>query len=456
LTIEFHSRTATDTLSMNNHQSSIDNHQSSWRWWVCGALLLATFLNYMDRQALAISLPEMKRTLNLGEKRIGWVEGVFGFAFAAGSILFGFLADRFGPRRLYPLVLVGWSLAGIATGFAGHAAVTGWFESPGDEPGAGSFRWLVLCRTLLGLFEAGHWPCALITARQILTARDRPLGNGILQSGASAASILIPMYAQMVEHFGGGWPMTFWSIGVVGLLWVPVWLALVRPGSLDDRPALRDAADRELDEAGVPRAAEPVDWYGAARRFIVLGLIVGSLTVSWQFLRAWLPLFLEDFHGYSKLDSRLAVSGYYIAAEVGCLLVGVVVMVLVKRGREVHSARVMAFAGYTVLTAFAAAVPFLGSGWLMIAGLMIAGAGILGLHPLYYALSQELPHRRMGVLSGALAAGGWVVSSINQILIGARIQETKSYDVGLVIAGLAPLVGLAALVVLWRPVKTSS
>jgi ACS family hexuronate transporter-like MFS transporter len=224
-----------------------------------------------------------------------------------------------------------------------------------------------------------------------------------------------------------------------------VWLALVRPGNLDDRPAV----DEEL--AAAAASVEAIDWGGAIRRFVVLGLIVGSLTVSWQFLRAWLPLFLEDFQGYSKLDSRLAVSGYYIAAEVGCLLVGFIVMLFVRWGREVHRARVMAFVGYTALTALAAAVPFLGSGWMMIAGLMIAGAGILGLHPLYYALSQELPHRRMGVLSGALAAGGWVVSSINQILIGARIQATKSYDVGLVIAGLAPLVGLVALLVLWKP-----
>ena len=87
----------------------------------------------------------------------------------------------------------------------------------------------------------------------------------------------------------------------------------------------------------------------------------------------------------------------------------------------------------------------------MVAGLMVAGAGILGLHPLYYALSQELPARRYGVLSGALAAGGWVVSSLNQILVGAHIQATGRYDVGLVIAGLAPLLGLAALVLLWKP-----
>src|SRR5437016_2953940 len=102
-----------------NNSSDAAAHRSSWRWWVCGVLLLATFLNYMDRQALAVTLPELKREFNLGERRVGLVEGCFGFAFAGGSLLFGLLADRFGPRRLYPIVLTGWSLAGIATGFAG-------------------------------------------------------------------------------------------------------------------------------------------------------------------------------------------------------------------------------------------------------------------------------------------------------------------------------------------------
>ena len=147
---------------MSNHQSSIANHQSSWRWWVCGALLLATLLNYMDRQALSETATELKERYNLDDARYGQVERWFSYAFAVGSILFGFLADRFGPRRLYPVVLVGWSLAGIATTLRrARPDVTAWLETPGDEPGTGTFRWLLICRTVLGLFEAGHWPCAL-------------------------------------------------------------------------------------------------------------------------------------------------------------------------------------------------------------------------------------------------------------------------------------------------------
>jgi len=426
-----------------NAQHPAHNQQSPWRWWVCGVLLLATFLNYMDRQALSVTLPELKREFNLREERIGLVEGCFGYAFAAGAIMFGFLADRFGPRRLYPVVLIGWSIAGFATGFAGHPDAIRWLEQPGDEPGAGTFRWLLFWRTVLGIFEAGHWPCALITARQIFSKKDRTLANGVLQGGAAFASILIPLYAQFIEHIGGSWQITFWSIGVVGLLWVPVWLTLVRPGDLNDPPATGN-------ELGSPVIApEPANPTGLARRLVVLTLIVGSLNVSWQFLRAWMTLLL-DFNGYDKLQARFATTGFFIAAEVGCLLVGVVVMALVKRGRTVHGARMIAFAGFTALTTMAAVVPFVGSGPLMIAGLMIAGAGLLGLHPLYYAFGQELPHRRMGVLAGSLSASGWIISGTFQMFIGARIQATNSYDVGLLIAGLAPVLGLFALLLLWR------
>ena len=41
--------------------------------------------------------------------------------------------------------------------------------------------------------------------------------------------------------------------------------------------------------------------------------------------------------------------------------------------------------------------------------IVLAGAGILGLHPLYYALGQELPAKHMAFLSGSLAAVGWLV-----------------------------------------------
>jgi ACS family hexuronate transporter-like MFS transporter len=87
---------------------------------------------------------------------------------------------------------------------------------------------------------------------------------------------------------------------------------------------------------------------------------------------------------------------------------------------------------------------------------MLVGAGILGLHPHYYALVQEMPAARMGQLSGLLAASAWFTVGAVQKAVGAHIEQTKSYDAGLVVAGLAPLVALVVLVLLWRPKATAA
>src|SRR5215510_4497324 len=106
---------------------------SSWKWWVCGLLLLATMINYMDRQTLANAAVRITKEFQLTQEQYGNLELAFGLAFAAGSLLFGFVADRVSVRWLYPLVLALWSVMGI---------ITGWMET---------YSGLIICRTLLGL-----------------------------------------------------------------------------------------------------------------------------------------------------------------------------------------------------------------------------------------------------------------------------------------------------------------
>jgi len=438
---------------------------SKWPWIVCAVLLLATMLNYMDRQALAVTLPTLKKNFNLGEARIGMVEGYFGYAFAFGSIFFGLVADRFGPRFIYPIVITGWSLAGLATAFAGSEWVAATFESSGDPPGTAVFRWLMICRIALGIFEAGHWPCALLTVRAVLSPKDRTLGNSILQSGASLGAIIVPLYIGAAERAGHTWEFPFWSIGLAGLVWVPIWFLLIGrrdisvpkqdEADLHVQPVGEETGPEELTEIPVPNSStdEPTH---LIRRMITLAIVIAMLTVSWQFLRAWLGMFLQDYHGYSKDATRGLMSGYFIAADIGCILSGILTSALILRGLGVHAARKVGFAAFTLLTASAALIPFVGDGFLMIALLYTAAAGILGLHPFYYSLAQEISDKRMGVLSGLLAAFAWVVASTNQIFLGQYIEAHGSYKLGLIIVGLAPIVGLIALLILWPSKKDMS
>jgi ACS family hexuronate transporter-like MFS transporter len=427
---------------------------ASWRWWVCGVLLLATLLNYMDRQALPQTATELKQRHGLSDTRYGLVERNFSWAFALGSILFGYLADRFGPRLLYPLVLAGWSLAGLATPLLAQERWTAVLADPAD-PSSGAFRWLLICRTALGLFEAGHWPCALITVRLILSGRDRPLGNGILQSGASLGAVLIPLYVLGIRHLGGDWPMVFWTIGAAGLLWVPLWLKLVRAADL--RPVPPSVSGGEPGSGGDPPALDgPISAGRWILPLVCLGIVVCCLNVSWQFLRAWLPKYLKESEGFSADAADVAVAGYYIAADLGCLLSGAVVRLLTARGWEVTAARRFGFVLFAGLTLLAAATRWSGGGWAAVGLLWLAGAGILGLHPYYYALVQELPQRFLGLGSGLLAAIAWFLAGAVQQHLGRHIDTTGSYDLGLAIAGLAPLLATAAVIWLWRPPRSAA
>lgn len=422
-----------------------NNRNSNWAWAICVLLLLATMLNYMDRQALSVQMPTLKAQYGLTESRIGMLEGCFGYSFAFGSIFFGWLADRMGPKFLYPLVLAGWSLAGVATALAGQEwlmhyveqqPIIAYLEGSTETEGTGVYYWLLACRIILGACEAGHWPCALLTIRAILEAKDRTLGNGILQSGSSLGAITIPLYIQLAEQAGQSWEFAFWTIGIAGLLWVPCWFYFIR--GLD----LKVIKDSSSSETSVPVTES---FSRLVRKAIVAGIVVCTLVISWQFLRAWLVMYLEDFHGYSKGKTRLITSGYFIIADVGCLLAGVYVAKMAKAGWSVDFSRKTGYLIFTILAAAGAAAPYLGGGWLMVASLYIAAAGILGLHPFYYALAQDISAKRMGMLSGALASFAWVISGWFQINVGKHIELEKSYHLGFLIAGLLPVIGMIAI-----------
>jgi MFS transporter, ACS family, hexuronate transporter len=410
---------------------------SGWTWWVCIALLFATMLNYMDRQTLSLTATALKAEIHLDDGRYGALEQWFSWAFAAGSILFGFMADRFGPKYLYPAVLVGWSLAGMAAPLATWPSVVDALADAEGSPGSGEFRWLLITRTLLGLFEAGHWPCALLTIRAILSAENRPFGNSILQSGASMGAIATPLVVQLLRHFGFGWQTSFFAIGLLGFLWIPVWFAMIRGIELRSP----HNCTTHIPTAGEERIV--------VSRLIVqivcLATFITGISLSWQFLRAWLAKFLKESRGYDDATANYFTIVYFIAADLGCLLAGYLVTFWTHKGVDVRSARLRSAALCAGLCALVAVVGHLDAGALLLGVLLLFAAGILGLHPHYYSMVQDLPAKSMGVISGFLAASSWFAVGAMQRQIGNHIKATGSYTEGFWLAAAAPVVALVAM-----------
>ena len=54
------------------------SRSGSWKWWVCGLLLLATTINYMDRQTLANAAVRIVSEFKLSKKQYSDLELAFG------------------------------------------------------------------------------------------------------------------------------------------------------------------------------------------------------------------------------------------------------------------------------------------------------------------------------------------------------------------------------------------
>ncbi|MDR3633335.1 MAG: MFS transporter [Isosphaeraceae bacterium] len=402
--------------------TAASERSATWRWGICGLLLLATMLNYMDRQTLSQSATDISRDLVLSNEDYGRLEQGFGFAFAAGGVVLGFVADKVSLRWLYPAVLLAWSAAGFATG------------------SVRSFESLMVCRVVLGFFEAGQWPCALSASQRLLPSRDRALGNSVLQSGAAIGAIATPLVVQaLVSEAPGSWRAPFRVIGVLGVVWIAVWLVFIRRGDLDRG---------EPGKSGAPEVSTTTR-SEFVRRLLVLIVIVVAINLCWHFYRAWMPKMLRESYGYSRGAVNYYTSAFYIATDVGCIAAGVATTWLASRGWSVHRSRLVTFLVCALLTALSTVAAVLPAGPALLVTLLVIAAGALGLFPIYYSLSQELSSTHQGKVTGTLGCVAWVASALMQRYVGRWLDQSGSYAAVLFASGLLPLVALLVLAAFW-------
>jgi ACS family hexuronate transporter-like MFS transporter len=269
------------------------------------------------------------------------------------------------------------------------------------------------------------------------------MGNSILQSGASIGAIVTPQIMKyLVTDQPGSWRTTFIAVGGAGLLWVLLWLLCMRPRDLDADPIA--AVDEKSHDNGLGVILR------SGRFWAVALLILGTQTV-WHIYRVWLMKFLQTGRGYEEKAALNFQSVYFVATDLGCILAGLISMWLIQRvGKSPHDARRTVYTGACVLTSCSILLPSLGQGWPLLGVLLIIGAGALALFPCYYTFVQELSPHHVGRLTGLLSLWVWAVTSPLHSFFGMLADHTKSYDLGLVAAGLAPWLGVVAMKTLWR------
>ena len=418
------------------------------RWGICALLLVATTINYVDRQVIGILKPTLVQEFGWSDERIyAAIVVAFQLAYAIGLFFGGRVIDRIGLRIGFVCAVVLWSFAA-----AGHALahrLTG-FELPAIVIDAklgfsvmtlgGAAAGFALMRFLLGLGEAVNFPASIKTVAEWFPKKERALATGVFNSGSNIGALLTPLIVPWVAlHWG--WEWAFIATGLTGMLWVFAWLAMYRPPETHPRLSAGELALIQSDPKEPPLGAVPSGVLLRRRQTYAFALGKFLTDPVWWLYLFWIPDFLSRRYQLDLKNIGLPLIVIYLMADVGSIGGGWLSSRLLARGWSTNRARKLAMLICAACTAPIVLTSGVSNLWVAVALVGLAAAAHQGWSAnLYTLVSDMFPRRAVGSVVGIGGMAGAVGGILLSLIVGEVLQHTGKYDALWVIAGSAYLI----------------
>ncbi len=404
----------------------------NFRWWIAGLIGLATAINYLDRQNLPIALSEIRKTIVISDVDYGLINSIFLFSYGTMYAIGGRILDVLGSRAGYAIMIVWWSLSNILHGLV--SSVTG----------------LGLARFLLGIGEGGGFPGSAKVVSEWFPGKERSLAFGIFNAGSSVGAVIAPPLIAAIIAVAN-WRWTFIISGLLGLVWVIVWLQIYTQPQQSkfttdsEKDYISTALQSERDAN--PTKENRVSWLSLFKDRDVWTVIIVKFfpDSAWYFFIFWLPKYLNDVRG---LDIK-GIGAYawipYAFAGTGSLLGGWLSSFLLKRNFSIDAARKIPLG----IAAALLPVSLLITSASLNLAIVFFSMAMFG-HQLYSTIAQTLvtdlfPSKVMGSVTGLMGCMVTYGAMLFSLIIGFVIEK-YGYGPAFLISGLLhPLGFLLAL-----------
>jgi MFS transporter, ACS family, D-galactonate transporter len=301
------------------------------RYSVLAAVFVTVVINYMDRTNISVAGTLISKELHLNSLQMGTVFSAFSWTYATLQIPGGILADRFGSRILYSIMLILWSLATLALGFAvGLVSI-------------------ILLRILIGAFEAPSYPMN----NRIVTAwfpdHERAGAVATYTSGQFIGLAFLTPALTALEIYAG-WRGLFIITGVIGLIWGLAWYFIYR-NPTEHKKVNREELSLIESGGGIMEQVETAEisagkfkwenlWFVLSKRKL-WGIYLGQFGLGGTliFFLTWFPKYLVEYKHMDYLKSGLLASLPFLCAFAGVLFSGYLSDWMVRKNRPVALAR---------------------------------------------------------------------------------------------------------------------
>jgi ACS family hexuronate transporter-like MFS transporter len=397
------------------------------RWTVFAMLFVATSINYMDRQVIAILKPTLEHSIGMTEVSYGYIVDAFQIAYAIGLLGAGRLMDKLGTRIGYMLVMAVWSASAM-----GHAL-------------ASSVVQFGFVRFFLGLGESGNFPAAIKTVAEWFPQNERSLATGIFNSGANVGAILAPAIVPWVT-LRFGWHAAFVTTGLFSVLWILWWFRYYRKPT--DHATLTGEELRHIYQEAAADLGPSMPWRRLLKCPQTWAFSIAKFLTDpiWYFYLFWLPSYFSAKFNLDLSHLGLPLIIVYNASAVGSIGGGWLPAPFRRLRLSPNNARLMAMLFCAALVVPIYTASSVKSEWTAIALISVAAGAHQGWSANLFTTSSDMfPRSAVGSVVGIGGMAGSLGSALFAFFAGHILQFTHSYASLFAIASIAYLLALAAL-----------
>ncbi len=274
-------------------------------WPALWSLVIGFFMILVDSTIVSVATPAIMAGLGAGIDSVIWVTSAYLLAFAVPLLVTGRLGDRFGPKRIYLVGLVVFTLSSAWCGLSGTVEA------------------LILARVLQGLGAALMTPQTMSVITRIFPPERRGAAMGLWGSVAGIATLVGPVLGGVLVD-SAGWEWIFFinvPVGVVGFI-----LAARLVPTLPTTSHRFDLLGVFLSAAGLfclvfgIQEGESYEWGAIAGPLSVWSLIITGIVllvafVIWQRINRGeplVPLRLFGDRNFSLANTSITAMGFTI------------------------------------------------------------------------------------------------------------------------------------------------
>ncbi len=370
----------------------------SKKWTMLTLIWLMMFVAYLDRINISVAGPTIMKSLHMSPAIFGIVLSSFTFGYAILQIPGGWLADRFGARKILVVALIWWSLFTGMTGLAFSAGL------------------LIVVRTLFGVGEGLENGAQFKLIGDFFTSSERSSANGLfLTAIALGPAFVAPLSTWLLAKVGWhGLFLLFTIPGVIMAFLIWKLIPTTPPGGVVHTPVHN-------------RHGQPANWRAVLGQpgiwLIFLAYLFFNIAF-WGFL-GWMPSYLSLSRHINLAALGFDASVPYVLGFFGLVIIG-----WLGNRMNRHKALLVAVS-YLLSSIFLYMAYTAHSVGSSVFGLSVAAFFLFGGFGPIWAIPMDLiPDALRGTFTGFVNFGGQIGGFVAPIVIGIIVTVSHSFTGG--------------------------